>query len=68
MKRLGSGFMLVTKPEGDMIQREIRIVYEDQGGGLFEVEIVGDSPLKGYKFAVRQGDLKRVRDAGQEIS
>ena len=68
MRKQGLGEMLITKPDGSGVQRQVRIVYEDQGGGLFEVEILGDSPLQGYKFAVRQADLKRVRDTGQVTS
>jgi hypothetical protein len=64
VKKQGLGRMLVTKPDGSAVQREIRIVYDDRGGGLFEVEILGDSPLEGYKFAVLQGELKKVRDTG----
>lgn len=60
--------ILITKPSGEMVQREIRLTYEDVFGGLFEVEILGDSPLQNYKFAVRQGDLKTVRDHGKVIS
>lgn len=64
MKRVGFGEMLITKPDGSAVQRQVRIVYEDPG--LFEVEIIGDSPIQGYKFAVRQSDLKRVRDSGAQ--
>ena len=59
--------MLITKPDGAGVERQIRILYDDRGGGLFEVEILGDSPLEGYKFAVLQGELKKVRDTGVVI-
>lgn len=56
--------MLVTKPDGTAVLREIRLTYDDRGGGLFEVEILGESALQNYKFAVIQGELKKVRDSG----
>lgn len=68
MKKEGRGRMLITKPDGDAVEREIRLTFDDRGGGLFEVEILGDSPLEGYKFAVLQGELKKVRDTGKVIS
>jgi hypothetical protein len=66
-KREGISPMLVERPSGELIQVEIRLVYEDKAGGLFEVEILGDTPLKGYKFTVSQGELKKVRDAGRPV-
>jgi len=66
-KREGISPMLVERPSGELIQVEIRLVYEDKAGGLFEVEILGDTPLKGYKFTVSQGELKKVRDAGRSV-
>lgn len=68
MKRVGFKRMLVTKPGGEAIVREIRLTYDDQSGGSFEVEITGESPLKGYSFVVKQGDLKSVRDTGTTIA
>lgn len=68
MKREGSAAMLVQKPDGSCIQRDIRITYDDQMGGSFEIEIIGESPLKGYTFTVKQRDLKSVRDSGSQVS
>lgn len=68
MKKEGLGRMLVTKPDGTAVERQIRLTYDDRGGGLFEVEILGDSPLENYKFAVLQGELKKVRDTGKVIA
>ena len=59
--------MLVTKPDGTAVERQIRLTYDDRGGGLFEVEILGESPLESYKFAVLQLELKKVRDTGTVI-
>jgi hypothetical protein len=64
MKRVGHAPMLVTKPEGDCVQRDIRMTFDDAMGGSFEIEIIGESPLKGYTFTVKQKDLKAVRDNG----
>ena len=59
--------MLIKKPDGVLVKKEIRLAFEDTQGGLFEVEILGDSPLQGYVFMVRQADLKRVRDSGKVV-
>lgn len=67
MKKESVGRMLITKPDGSAVQRDVRITYEDRGGGLFEVEILGDSPIQGYKFAVLQAELKKTRDQGVVI-
>lgn len=66
-KKRGTSPMLVERPSGETIQVQIGIVYEDRSGGLFEVEILGDSQLKGYKFTVPQAALKRVRDSGEVV-
>jgi hypothetical protein len=66
-KREGLSPMLVERPSGDLVQVDIRLVYEDKAGGLFEVEILGDTPLKGYKFTVAQSELKKVRDTGRPV-
>ena len=67
MKRQGTSPMLVERPSGDTVQVKINLIYEDQAGGLFEVEILGDTPLKGYKFTVSQMELKKVRDSGRQL-
>lgn len=64
MKRVGMAAMLVINPDGTSVKREVKMTYDDQYGGSFQVEVTGESPLKGYSFIVRQGDLKRVRDEG----
>jgi hypothetical protein len=68
VKKEALGRMLITKPDGSAVQRDVRITYEDQGGGLFEVEVLGDSPIQGYKFAVLQAELKKTRDLGKVVS
>lgn len=68
MKRVGNAAMLVQKQDGSCIQRDIRIVYDDAMGGSFEIEVTGESPLKGYTFTVKQRDLKTVRDSGAQVS
>ena len=67
MKKEARSAILIRKPDGALVQKEIRLGFEDTGGGLFEVEILGDSPLQGYVFMVRQADLKKVRDSGQVV-
>lgn len=67
MKRIGRAHMLITKPGGECVMREILLTFDDQGGGSFEVEITGESPLKGYSFVVKQRDLKAVRDTGEQV-
>lgn len=59
--------MLVERPSGDLIQVQIRLTFEDKAGGLFEVEIMGDTPLQGYKFTVSQSELKKIRDGGTPV-
>lgn len=59
--------MLVERPSGDAVQVQIQLTYEDRAGGLFEVEILGDTALRGYKFTVSQGSLKKVRDSGEVV-
>jgi len=56
--------MLVINPDGTAVRREVKMTYDDQHNGSFQVEVTGESPLKGYSFIVRQGDLKRIRDTG----
>jgi hypothetical protein len=67
MRRQGKAMMLVMQPAGGAVMREIKLTFDDQQGGSFEVEITGDSPLKGYSFLVKQRDLKAVRDNGALI-
>lgn len=67
MRKQGKAMMLVSQPAGGAVKREIKITYDDQLGGSFEVEITGESPLKGYSFLVMQQALKAVRDNGMEI-
>jgi hypothetical protein len=67
VKRIGRAMMLVMQPAGNAVMREIKLTFDDQQGGSFEVEITGESPLKGYSFLVKQKDLKTVRDTGVEI-
>lgn len=66
-KKRGTSPMLVERPSGETLQVEIVIIYEDKSGGLFEVEILGDTPLKNYKFTIPQASLKKVRDSGTVI-
>lgn len=66
-RKRGTSPMLVERPSGDTVQVQISLIYEDRAGGLFEVEILGDTQLKGYKFTVSQAALKRVRDSGESI-
>jgi hypothetical protein len=68
MKREQIGPMLIRKPDGECIQREIKIVFDDSHGGSFEIEVVGESPLKDYSFTVMQKTLKSVRDTGTPIA
>ena len=68
MKRIGHAPMLVQKPGGDCVQRDIKMIFDDAQGGSFEIEIVGESPLKGYTFTVKQRDLKAVRDSGTPVA
>jgi hypothetical protein len=67
-KKRGTSPMLVERPSGETLQVEIAIVYEDRSGGLFEVEILGDTQLRGYRFTVPQASLKRVRDSGEPVA
>jgi hypothetical protein len=67
MKKFGRAMMLVQQPGGGAVMREILLTFDDQSGGSFEVEITGESPLKGYSFLVKQRDLKAVRDSGKEV-
>lgn len=66
-KKRGTSPMLVERPSGETLQVQIGLTYEDKAGGLFEVEILGDTQLKGYKFTVPQAALKRVRDSGEVV-
>jgi len=65
MKRSAVAGMLVTNPDGSTVRRDVKLTFDDQHGGSFEVEVIGESPLKGYSFLVRQVDLKRARDEGR---
>lgn len=64
MKKSGYAPMLVQKPDGSCVQREIKMTFDDAMGGSFEIAIIGESPLRGYSFTVKQRDLKTVRDSG----
>ena len=64
MKRVAIAGMLVTTREGESIRRDVKLTFDDQYGGSFTLEVLGESPLKGYSFLVKQADLKRTRDAG----
>ena len=67
-KKRGTSPMLVERPSGETLQVEIAIIYEDRSGGLFEVEILGETQLKNYKFTIAQASLKRVRDSGEPVA
>ncbi len=64
MRRVATAGMLITTVNGESVRRDVKLTYDDQHGGSFQVEVIGESPLKGYAFLVRQADLKRVRDEG----
>jgi len=66
-KKRGTSPMLVERPSGETLQVQIALTYEDKAGGLFEVEILGDTPLKKYKFTIAQASLKKVRDSGEVV-
>lgn len=65
MKKVLVAAMLVTNQGGESVRRDVKLTFDDQQGGSFQVEVIGESPLKGYAFLVRQGDLKRCRDEGR---
>ena len=64
MRKVATAGMLITTTDGETVRRDIKLTFDDQHGGSFQVEVIGESPLKGYAFLVRQADLKRVRDEG----
>lgn len=61
--RVARSLMIVTKPDGTVVQRDVLIHFDTQDQ-LFGIKIIGDSPLKGYTFELFQRELKRTRDAG----
>ena len=67
MYRQGRSFVIVTRPDGSILKREAVIDY-DVDRGTFDVGFPGESALKGYRFSVLQGELKRVRDQGAPAS
>lgn len=63
MFRCGRSFLIVTKPSGEIVKREIQLDF-DVANQTFDVTFIGESPLKGYKFSVLQSELRRIRDTG----
>ena len=63
--RRGDSTLIVTKPNGDVVQRDM-VLYFDTQLSIFGIALKGDGPLKGYNFEIVQGELKRIRDGGTE--
>lgn len=61
--RVTQSKLVVTKPTGEVSERPV-VLSHDRKLNMFEITLIGDSPLKGYSFGVLQSEFKRVRDEG----
>lgn len=55
--------LVVTKPSGEMLQKEV-ILYSDDQAQSVGIKFVGDGPLKGYAFDLMDAEIDRVRAQG----
>lgn len=61
--RLTQSTLIVTKPTGEVVQREVVLAY-DVILDMIEVVFKGESILKGYSFGILQRECDRVKVAG----
>jgi hypothetical protein len=61
--RVAESTLIVTKPTGEVLERPVRLFYNEKLDTL-GIVLLGDSPLKGYSFEIVQREFKRARDAG----
>lgn len=60
---VGRTMLIITKADGSMLEKEV-ILYADPKLKTVGVKFVGDSPLKGYSFDLRDREIERIRTAG----
>ncbi len=60
---VGRTMLIITKPDGSMLKKEV-ILYVDPGLKTVGVKFVGDSPLKGYAFDLKDSEIERIRAGG----
>ncbi len=58
--------LVITKPNGEMLKREV-IMYADPKSGTIGIKFVGDSPIKGYQFDIMDSEIARARTSGVEM-
>lgn len=65
--RVVESTLIVTKPTGEVLERPVRLFYNEQLNTL-GIVLLGDSPLKGYSFEILQREFKRARDVGTPMA
>ena len=63
---VGRTNLIITKPHGSMLQKEV-ILYVDPKLLTVCVKFIGESPLKGYSFDLRDSEVERIRANGVQM-
>ncbi len=64
---VGRTNLIITKPDGSMLRKEV-ILYADPQSKTVGVKFVGESPLKGYAFDLMDVEIERIRSAGVQLT
>ena len=56
--------LIVTKPTGEIVNREVVLTFDEESG-LIEVVFIGESQLKGYRFGILEGEIDRIKRLGE---
>lgn len=64
--KVGRTFLVVTKPSGEMLKKEV-ILYADDQAQTIGIKFVGDGPLKGYAFDLMDIEIARIRTQGVQM-
>lgn len=63
---VGRTNLIITKPDGSMLQKEV-ILYVDPKLLTVGVKFIGESPLKGYAFDLMDSEVQRIRTSGIQM-
>lgn len=55
--------MVVEKPTGEFVKRQVRLFWWDEMRGV-GIELIGDSPLKRYRFIIPLVEINDVIENG----
>lgn len=67
MYLVGRTNLVITKPGGEILQKEV-ILYVDPKNGTTGIKFTGDGPLSGYAFDLMNYEIERVRVSGVKMS